>query len=91
MTDRPGREQPRRPAFVRLLRWQPRSYLQVWLLAASEVPVVLAAYYFLAPALLGRATGMGSSPMGFIGATWFAVVYGLAQSYLLKRRRRMIR
>lgn len=67
-------------AMRRLARWQPRSYLQIWAMAASGYVVCTVLFI----AVLGWPRSGGA---GFVTAalTWSGV--GAGQSYRLHRRR----
>ena len=86
MTDDPDRTQPRRSAFTRFLRWQPRTHVQVWLSAAAQALSILTIY-----AILAATTSMRWSPMWFGYIAVIALFTGLTQSYRLHQRRNKTR
>lgn len=83
MTDKPGRMGQRRPAFVRYIRWQPRTYAVVWLLAAAQALVTLAGI-----PVLDAITHSPPSLVWVVSVGFLAVGNGLIGSYYLNQRRK---
>jgi hypothetical protein len=79
MDDGPGR-----PGLVavagRVLRWHPRSYWQIWLIAAAGYPACAAACW-----LAGAWPRHGAAAIVALAGAWLG--FGTLPSYYLERRR----
>jgi hypothetical protein len=86
----------RKPTKIsRILRWQPRSHPQAWLLAGASVALIVTVCYALDDELIVRSAGW--QPFPSIGWGWLKIGLslwvggGLGASYSLRRRRRAAR